>query len=42
MEWAADGVRVNSVSPGVVYSNTAAANYSEDIFAEVGQVRIHF
>ena len=38
IEWAADGVRVNSVSPGVVYSKTAAANYSDDIFSEVAQV----
>ncbi len=27
LEWAADGVRVNAVAPGVIYSDTAAANY---------------
>ena len=32
MEWAADGVRVNNVAPGTVYSPTAAANYPFDVF----------
>jgi peroxisomal trans-2-enoyl-CoA reductase len=27
LEWAVDGVRVNAVAPGVIYSDTAAANY---------------
>ena len=27
VEWAASGVRVNSVAPGVIFSPTAAANY---------------
>jgi peroxisomal trans-2-enoyl-CoA reductase len=27
LEWAAEGVRVNAVAPGVIYSDTAAANY---------------
>jgi len=30
VEWASDGVRVNSVAPGVVYSPTASANYATD------------
>merc|ERR1712210_240183 len=32
VEWASDGVRINSVAPGVIYSLTASANY-EDEFA---------
>ena len=32
VEWASDGVRVNSVAPGSsIYSPTAEANYGEDI-----------
>ena len=27
LEWAAEGVRVNAVAPGIIYSDTAAANY---------------
>ena len=27
VEWAADGIRVNAVAPGVIYSATAEANY---------------
>lgn len=34
MEWAADGVRVNSVAPGVIYSPSAANNYNIDVFRE--------
>ena len=30
LEWAADGVRVNAVAPGVIYSDTAAKNYDPD------------
>ena len=30
IEWASDGVRVNSVAPGVVYSQTASDNYATD------------
>ena len=32
IEWASDGVRVNAVSPGTIYSPTAAANYQVDVF----------
>jgi peroxisomal trans-2-enoyl-CoA reductase len=31
-EWAANGVRVNAVAPGVIYSTTASANYSVNVF----------
>lgn len=31
MEWASEGVRVNNVAPGTVYSPTAAANYPFDV-----------
>ena len=31
IEWASDGVRVNSVAPGVIISPTAKANYSIDL-----------
>ncbi|XP_002736108.1 peroxisomal trans-2-enoyl-CoA reductase-like [Saccoglossus kowalevskii] len=35
LEWAKDGIRVNNVAPGTMYSDTAAANYGEfNIFAE--------
>lgn len=27
LEWASSGVRVNAVAPGIIYSDTAAANY---------------
>ena len=34
VEWASDGVRVNSVAPGSsIYSPTAEANYGEDVSA---------
>ncbi|GAB1599291.1 peroxisomal trans-2-enoyl-CoA reductase-like [Argonauta hians] len=33
MEWAKNGIRVNAIAPGLIYSKTAAANYGEvDIF----------
>ncbi|XP_064397017.1 peroxisomal trans-2-enoyl-CoA reductase-like isoform X2 [Halichondria panicea] len=33
VEWASDGVRINNIAPGVIYSPTAAANYkSDDVF----------
>lgn len=28
LEWASNNIRINSVAPGVIYSDTAAANYS--------------
>jgi len=30
VEWASDGVRINSVAPGVIFSQTASANYADD------------
>ena len=35
LEWAADGVRVNAVAPGVIYSDTAAANYPPGMMAAI-------
>ena len=32
MEWASSGLRVNCLSPGVVFSQTARANYEFDVF----------
>ena len=32
VEWASDGVRVNAVAPGTIYSPTASANYAVDVF----------
>lgn len=32
LEWADKGIRINSVAPGTIYSETAAANYSMDVF----------
>lgn len=32
VEWAASGVRVNCISPGIIYSDTAAANYPPGVF----------
>ena len=29
VEWAPSGIRVNAVAPGVVYSDSAAANYGD-------------
>merc|ERR1712107_285615 len=31
VEWAGDGIRVNAVAPGVVFSTSAKANYDVDI-----------
>lgn len=31
VEWAGQGVRVNSLSPGVITSPTARANYDSDV-----------
>ena len=35
LEWASAGVRVNAVAPGVIYSDTAAANYPPGFLASV-------
>ncbi|XP_070536332.1 peroxisomal trans-2-enoyl-CoA reductase-like [Ptychodera flava] len=36
LEWAKDGVRINNVAPGIIYSDTAAANYGDPVlFANV-------
>uniref|UniRef100_A0A1E1X9R6 Peroxisomal trans-2-enoyl-CoA reductase n=1 Tax=Amblyomma aureolatum TaxID=187763 RepID=A0A1E1X9R6_9ACAR len=32
IEWAASGIRINAVMPGVIYSETAAKNYETDLF----------
>ncbi len=33
IEWASDGVRVNAVAPGVIFSSTASSNYAVDVFS---------
>lgn len=33
LEWASNGIRINAVAPGVIYSETAAANYPMPVFA---------
>jgi len=35
LEWAADGVRVNAVAPGVIFSHSAAANYPPGFLSSV-------
>ena len=32
VEWIANGVRVNAVSPGTIFSQTASDNYAFDVF----------
>ena len=32
VEWASSGIRINAVAPGVIYSETAAANYPDPHF----------
>ena len=32
VEWSEDGVRVNAVAPGIIFSQTAADNYAVDVF----------
>jgi len=34
IEWMHNGVRVNCIAPGTVYSPTAAANYAMDVFSD--------
>ncbi|KAF0308119.1 Peroxisomal trans-2-enoyl-CoA reductase [Amphibalanus amphitrite] len=34
VEWAHDGVRVNAVAPGVIYSASAAANYADGLLEQ--------
>eukprot|EP00794_Sanderia_malayensis_P003571 gene3571-4075_t len=34
LEWACNGIRVNSVAPGTIYSETAAANYPDKTLFE--------
>lgn len=40
LEWAPNDIRINSVAPGVIYSDTAAANYKNfpDLFKSVEKV----
>lgn len=35
VEWAESGVRINSLEPGCIYSESAAKNYSSDLFSIV-------
>jgi len=35
LEWVSNGVRINSVAPGTIYSETAAANYDPSLFKKV-------
>ena len=42
MEWAADGLRVNAVAPGVIYSASAASNYPTESFLTDLACRIPF
>ena len=32
IEWISNGVRVNAVSPGTIFSKTASDNYAMDVF----------
>lgn len=32
VEWASDGVRVNAVAPGYIYSKSASEHYKVDLF----------
>ncbi len=33
IEWASNGVRVNAVAPGIIFSQTAKDNYAVDVFS---------
>jgi len=35
LEWSSSGIRVNAVAPGVIYSETAAANYPPGFLADM-------
>ena len=35
VEWISNGVRVNAVAPGTIFSKTAADNYQMDVFEMV-------
>ncbi|XP_077517865.1 peroxisomal trans-2-enoyl-CoA reductase-like [Amblyomma americanum] len=35
IEWAANGIRINAIMPGTIYSETAAKNYATDLFTLV-------
>ncbi|KAL1416726.1 hypothetical protein MTO96_000676 [Rhipicephalus appendiculatus] len=35
IEWAANGVRVNAIKPGFIYSESAAKNYQHDLFTMI-------
>nr|CAB3264770.1 peroxisomal trans-2-enoyl-CoA reductase-like [Phallusia mammillata] len=39
LEWADKGIRINSVAPGTIYSETAAANYPTDVFSASREVQ---
>ncbi len=39
MEWVSYGVRVNCIAPGIIYSQTAEANYGASSFVFTGQAK---
>jgi len=39
LEWADKGIRINSVAPGAIYSPSAAANYSDDVFGQAKKMQ---
>lgn len=39
IEWAEHGIRINAVAPGTIYSESAAANYSTNVFEEAVQMQ---
>lgn len=40
LEWSQNGVRINSVAPGTIYSDTAAKNYPHDVFGEALKLQV--